>query len=98
MTQMNKHYESEFKKKIVRLHLEEGRTLKGLAAEYGVSKASISIWVKQFREECLTNTQIRRVHAYIKWRIWLYYEQFRPFKALKLFHPLGEIKKQLKSL
>ena len=38
--------------KIVRLHLEEGRTLKGLAAEYGVSKASISIWVKQFREEC----------------------------------------------
>ena len=39
MTQKNKHYESEFKKKIVRLHLEEGRTLKGLAAEYGVSKA-----------------------------------------------------------
>jgi len=38
-------------------------------------------------------TQIRRVHAYIKWRIWLYYEQFRPFKVLKLFHPLGEIKK-----
>ena len=55
MTQMNKHDESEFKKKIVRLHLEEGRTLKGLAAEYGVSKASISIWIKQFRKECQTN-------------------------------------------
>ena len=39
---MNKHYESEFKKKIVRLHLEEGRTLNGLAAEYGIAKASIS--------------------------------------------------------
>lgn len=52
MLQMSKQYEPEFKKKIVRLHLEEGRTLKGLAAEYGVSKASISIWVKQFREEC----------------------------------------------
>ena len=52
MSQMNKHYEPEFKKKIVRLHLEEGRTLKGLAAEYGVSKTSISIWVNQFREEC----------------------------------------------
>lgn len=38
MSQMSKHYEPEFKKKIVRLHLEEGRTLKGLAAEYGVSK------------------------------------------------------------
>ena len=35
---MNQHYEPEFKKKIVRLHLEEGRSLKGLAAEYGVSK------------------------------------------------------------
>jgi len=45
MLQMSKQYEPEFKKKIVRLHLEEGRTLKGLAAEYGVSKASISIWV-----------------------------------------------------
>ena len=45
MSQMSKHYEQEFKKKIVRLHLEEGRTLKGLAAEYGVSKASISIWL-----------------------------------------------------
>ena len=43
MSQMSKHYEQEFKKKIVRLHLEEGRTLKSLAAEYGVSKASISI-------------------------------------------------------
>ena len=54
MSQMSKHYEPEFKKKIVRLHLEEGRTLKSLAAEYGVSKASISIWVNQFREECQT--------------------------------------------
>ena len=33
MLQMNQHYEPEFKK-IVRLHLEEGRSLKGLAAEY----------------------------------------------------------------
>ena len=41
MLQMNQNYEPEFKKKIVRLHLEEGRSLKGLAAEYGVSKASI---------------------------------------------------------
>lgn len=59
MLQMSKHYEPEFKKKIVRLHLEEGRTLKGLAAEYGVSKASISIWVKQFREECQTNEEAK---------------------------------------
>lgn len=49
MLQMSKRYEPEFKKSIVRLHLEEGRTLKSLSAEYGVSKASISIWVNQLR-------------------------------------------------
>ena len=36
---MNPNYEPEFKKEIVRLHLEEGRSLKGLASEYGISKA-----------------------------------------------------------
>lgn len=51
------HYETEFKKKIVRLHLEEGRTLASLSEEYGVSKASISNWVSQFREECQTNNE-----------------------------------------
>ena len=40
---MNQNYEPEFEKKIVRLHLEEGRTLRGLAEDYGISKASISI-------------------------------------------------------
>ena len=49
---MSQHYQYEFKKKIVRLHLEEGRTLRSLAEEYNVSKASISKWVYQFCEEC----------------------------------------------
>ena len=57
MLQMTQYYESEFKKEIVRLHLEGGRSLKGLAEEYGVSKASISNWIRQFREECQTNDQ-----------------------------------------
>ncbi len=66
MKQMNKHYESEFKKKIVRLHLEEGRTLNGLAAEYGIAKASISNWVKQFREECQVNNKAQAEYDCIK--------------------------------
>ena len=66
MSQMRKHYAPEFKKKIVRLHLEEGRTLKGLTAEYGVSKASISIWVNQFREECQTNEEAKADYDYMK--------------------------------
>ena len=39
---MPRSYTPEFKKKIVRLHLDEGRTYKSITAEYGVSKASIS--------------------------------------------------------
>ncbi len=39
---MSQNYTPEFKKKIVRLHEEDGRTYKSITAEYGVSKASIS--------------------------------------------------------
>lgn len=49
---MPQSYTPEFKKKIVRLHEEEGRTYKSITAEYGVSKASISKWCAQFSEEC----------------------------------------------
>lgn len=49
---MPQSYTPEFKKKIVRLHLEEGRTYKSITAEYGVSKASISKWRAEFSEEC----------------------------------------------
>lgn len=66
MLQMNQHYEPEFKKKIVRLHLEEGRSLKGLAAEYGVSHASISNWRNQFREECQANEEAKADYDYMK--------------------------------
>ena len=52
MLQMSQHYEPEFKKKIVRIHLEEGRSFKSLSAEYGVSHAGISNWTNQFRTEC----------------------------------------------
>ena len=37
---MPQTYTPEFRKKIVRLHEEEGRTYKSITAEYGVSKAA----------------------------------------------------------
>ncbi len=63
---MNRHYEPEFKKKLVRLHLEDGRSLKSLAAEYGVSHESISIWVKKFREECQLNQEAKADYDVMK--------------------------------
>lgn len=49
---MPQTYEPEFKKKIVRLHLEDGRTYKSITQEYGVSKSAISRWVEEFSNEC----------------------------------------------
>ena len=51
---MPQNYTPEFKKKIVRLREEEGRTYKSITAEYGVSKASISKWCSEFSKECQT--------------------------------------------
>lgn len=59
-------YEPEFKNKIIRLHLEEGRTLMSLAQEYKVNKASISNWVKSYREECQINPYIKEEYDYLK--------------------------------
>ncbi|MCE2200354.1 transposase [Streptococcus thermophilus] len=52
-----KHYPDETRQKIVRLHIQDGRTLKSLAAEYGVFQASISNWVRHYRKECQTNNK-----------------------------------------
>ena len=81
MLQMIKHYEPEIKKRIVRLHLEEGRSLKSLAAEYGVSHASISNWTAQFRKECQINEEAQDDYDYMR-------------ENLKLKKQLAELQKE----
>lgn len=49
-------YEPEFKKQIVKLYLG-GRTGESLSTEYGVSRASITDWASEFREECLKEAE-----------------------------------------
>ncbi len=49
---MPRNYEPEFKKSIVRLHMEQGRTYKSISDEYNVSKASITKWCREFSDEC----------------------------------------------
>lgn len=59
-------YDIEFKKKIVRLFLEEGRTKKSISNEFSVSVATISNWIKQFREECQINEKANDKYNYMK--------------------------------
>ena len=49
---MPRNYTTEFKRKIVRLRLEEGRTIKSIMEEYRISKESIRRWCSEFSEEC----------------------------------------------
>ena len=45
----------ETRKRVVCEHIRDGRTIASLAAEYGVSHATVSNWVRTYREECQTN-------------------------------------------
>ena len=56
----------ETKKEVIQLHLEEGRTIRSLAEEYGVCKATVSNWVKEYREECQTNKELEKEYDIMK--------------------------------
>ena len=47
----SRRYTPEFKKMIVRMHRDEGRTFESLTAAYGVSKATITKWCSDARYE-----------------------------------------------
>ena len=53
-----KVYEPEFKKKIVQLYLEQGRTIKSLNEEFQLGDGTVRKWVRAFREECETDPDL----------------------------------------
>ncbi len=53
-----KVYEPEFKKKIVQLYLEQGRTVKSLNEEFQLGNGTVRKWVRAFREECETDPDL----------------------------------------
>jgi len=50
-------YDEIFKKRIVRLPLEEERSMKSLIEEYGISKSSVAKWCNEFRQEYQNNSE-----------------------------------------
>ena len=42
----------ETRRKVVRAHIQDGRTIASLMTEYGISGATVSNWVRSYREEC----------------------------------------------
>ena len=59
MANTNKRYEPEFKKKMVRLGLEEERTIASFNKEYGLGEGTVRSWIRQFEEECEKNPETK---------------------------------------
>ena len=65
---MPQHYDETFKTQIVRLRLEEGRSIRSIMEEYGMcqwSKASIINWCNEFREECQNNPKSQNAYDFL---------------------------------
>jgi len=55
----NKRYEPELKEKVIRLHLEEGRSIKSLTDEYHLGQGTLNYWLRQRDKEGQTNITIQ---------------------------------------
>ena len=63
---MSQNYTPEFKKKIVRLRLEEGRTISSITTEYNISKETLRRWCNEFKEECQTSPGMKAEYDNMK--------------------------------
>ncbi len=52
-------YNPELRNKILRLHLEDGRSIKSLTEEYNLGSGTLRYWLDKHREECKTNPVIK---------------------------------------
>jgi len=48
-------YSNELKEKVIRLHLQEGRSQASLEREYNIGRGTVSNWIKSYNEECQTD-------------------------------------------
>ena len=55
----NSRYDTQLRDKIIRLHLEEGRSVKSLTDEYNLGSGTLRYWLEKHREECKTNPELQ---------------------------------------
>lgn len=60
MAESQKRYEMEFKQHIVRLVLEEGRTISSVNQEFQLGEGTVRSWIKQFQEECEKHPELKK--------------------------------------
>ncbi len=55
----NKRYPTELRDKILRLHLEDGRTIKSLTKEYDLGSGTLKYWLDKYRKECKSDPELQ---------------------------------------
>lgn len=53
---MSVRYSEDFKKEVVKAYMAGDKSIPQLAVEFNVAKSSVSIWVNEYKEECLYTT------------------------------------------
>jgi len=81
MAGIKKIYTPEFKKKMVKLVLEEGRQMKSVNQEYHLGEGSLRKWINDYSEECELNPELKT-------------EKEQMSEILKLRKELAEAKKE----
>ena len=59
-------YEPEFKKRMVQMYLEEGRTIKSLNEEYPFGEGTVRKWVRAFRKEWETAPDFKDTKNFLR--------------------------------
>ena len=57
---IKRKYDDEFKKRLVNLHVEDGRSMESIKKEYNLSHGILNKWVKNYREEGITNQIVKK--------------------------------------
>ena len=65
MANTSKRYEPEFKKEMVRLVLEEGRTIASVNKEYNLGEGTVRSWIRQLEtDQELNESTLDYVYGY----------------------------------
>ena len=53
----NTKYDSALRDKVIRLHLEEGRSLRSLTQEFSLGSGTAKYWIDKYRKDCFSSKE-----------------------------------------
>ena len=81
---IKRKYDDEFKKRLVKLHVEDGRSMESIKKEYNLSHGILNKWVKNYREEGIDNMEEKFHKLEIFYAEGLSYTGWDKYETIKL--------------